>query len=390
MYDIPVQAVKALEILKKNNFQGYLVGGCVRDMILGRTPDDYDITTDALPKQIIHAFKNYKTIPTGLKHGTVTIIIDNFQIEITTFRKDGKYTDNRRPDFVEFTPSLKEDLVRRDFSMNAIAMDLNQNIIDLYDGIGDINKNIIRCIENPDRRFEEDSLRILRAMRFAAQLGFSIESRTAKSIHKNAYKLRNISAERINCELEKLLGGKNPYVILKEYEDIIKIFIPEYNYSDCILKKNTSSMLIKRAAFFMNLNNPHDIMKRLKYSNQDINNTCLLIKYFNTDVSTKSALKILLGDLGEKLVYTLLDFIDLSDLRDISNSRIMLDEILKNNECFLISQLDINGRDLINMGFSGAKIGEILNTLLDKVINEKLENKKNILAEYVRNDFMPD
>lgn len=394
MYKIPESVLKALEILEKNNFEAYLVGGCVRDFLLGRIPYDYDITTNAVPSEIIEAFKGYRTIPTGIKHGTVTVIIDKVQIEITTYRKETTYSDNRHPDAVEFTSSLKEDLVRRDFSMNSIAMDLNYNIIDLYDGRSDMNNKVITCIENPDKRFEEDALRILRAMRFASQLDFSIEIRTSESIHRNAYRLKNISAERLNTELEKLLNGKNPYSILKEYEDVIKIFIPEYRYNDCVIKKDNDkkiSPLIKRSAFFFNINPVYDIMKRLKYSNKDINNTLMLIKYFDSDIKNKADLKLILSEVGEELIYELINFMEVSERKspeDLKYIKVMLDEVLKNNECYLISHLDINGNDLLNMGVSGKDIGRILNILLDKVIHEEFENNINVFKEFIKDAFL--
>lgn len=381
MYNIPQEAVTALEVLERNGFEAYLVGGCVRDFLLGRIPNDYDITTNALPDQIIEIFSDYHTIPTGIKHGTVTVIIKKFQIEITTYRKDSTYSDNRHPDSVEFTPSLKEDLARRDFSMNGMAMNFNQDITDIYNGREDMKNHIVKCIENPDRRFDEDALRILRALRFASQLDFKIEKNTSDSIHKNAENLKNISAERINAELEKLIAGKNPYYILKKYEDVIKVFMPEYSYSESILKKNIDSQLIRRSAFFLNIKSVYDIMKRLKYSNKDINDTVKLIEYFNADISSKPALKIILKNIGTELTENLLDFRNACG-QDTSHSEKLLDEILKNNECYLISQLDINGRDLMLMGFSGIQTGKILNTLLEKVINDEIENNKTALKEY--------
>ena len=381
MYNIPQEAVTALEVLERNGFEAYLVGGCVRDFLLGRIPNDYDITTNALPDRIIEIFSDYHTIPTGIKHGTVTVIIKKFQIEITTYRKDSTYSDNRHPDSVEFTPSLKEDLARRDFSMNGMAMNFNQDITDIYNGREDMKNHIVKCIENPDRRFDEDALRILRALRFASQLDFKIEKNTSDSIHKNAENLKNISAERINAELEKLIAGKNPYYILKKYEDVIKVFMPEYSYSESILKKNIDSQLIKRSAFFLNIKSVYDIMKRLKYSNKDINDTVKLIEYFNADISSKPTLKIILKNIGTELTENLLDFRNACG-QDTSYSEKLLDEILKNNECYLISQLDINGRDLMLMGFSGIQTGKILNTLLEKVINDEIENNKTALKEY--------
>ena len=218
-------------------------------------------------------------------------------------------------------------------------------------------------------------------MRFASQLDFKIEKNTSDSIHKNAENLKNISAERINAELEKLIAGKNPYYILKKYEDVIKVFMPEYSYSESILKKNIDSQLIKRSAFFLNIKSVYDIMKRLKYSNKDINDTVKLIEYFNADISSKPALKIILKNIGTELTENLLDFRNACG-QDTSYSEKLLDEILKNNECYLISQLDINGRDLMLMGFSGIQTGKILNALLKKVINDEIENNKTALKEY--------
>lgn len=380
MYNIPQEIVTALELLEKKGFEAYLVGGCVRDFLLGRIPNDYDITTNALPNQIIQVFSDYHTIPTGIKHGTVTVIIKKFQVEITTYRKDSTYSDNRHPDSVEFTPSLKKDLARRDFSMNGMAMNLNQDITDIYNGREDMKNHIINCIENPDRRFDEDSLRILRALRFASQLDFKIEKNTSDSIHRNAKNLKNISAERINAEFEKLIAGKNPYYILKEYEDVIQVFMPEYSYSESILKKD-AVQLIRRSAFFLNIEPVYNIMKRLKYSNKDINDTIKLIEYFNADISSKPALKTILKNIGTELTKNLIDFRNACG-QDTSYSENMLDEILKNNECYLISQLDINGKDLMLMGFSGVQTGKILNILIEKVINDEIENSKTALKEY--------
>ncbi|MBP3267593.1 MAG: CCA tRNA nucleotidyltransferase, partial [Ruminococcus sp.] len=197
-----------LERLESCGFEAYTVGGCVRDTIMGRSAHDTDITTNALPEQVIAAFDGYKVIPTGLKHGTVTILKNSVPYEITTYRIDGEYKDSRRPETVEFTASITEDLARRDFTMNAIAMDRHGNIADPFGGKDDIGKGIIRCVGDPVQRFSEDALRIMRAVRFAAQLGFSIEEKTAEAVHSMKGRLKNISVERIRSELDKLLCGK--------------------------------------------------------------------------------------------------------------------------------------------------------------------------------------
>ncbi|MCM1132925.1 MAG: HD domain-containing protein [Ruminococcus flavefaciens] len=226
-FNITKKCMHILTALESAGFQAYIIGGCVRDMIMGREVHDFDITTNALPQQIIDTFPGEKVIATGIKHGTVTVLYENEPFEITTFRIDGEYSDSRRPDSVEFTSSLKEDASRRDFTMNAIAVDSNGNVFDYFNGVSDIENHIIRCVGDPEKRFTEDALRILRAVRFASVLGFEIDSRTAESAVALKERLEFVSAERIRSELVKLICGINSADIMLKYREIIGQIIPE-------------------------------------------------------------------------------------------------------------------------------------------------------------------
>ncbi|MBP9988859.1 MAG: hypothetical protein KBT46_05100, partial [Ruminococcus sp.] len=217
----------AFKLLEESGFEAYAVGGCIRDSIMNKSPNDWDMTTSAKPEQIISVFSDYRTIPTGINHGTVTVLFDKNPVEITTMRIDGKYTDNRRPEKVFYTDKIEEDLSRRDFTVNAIAYNPRLGIIDPFKGCRDIKNKIITCVGNPDRRFNEDALRIIRALRFASTLSFEIEKNTADSIVKNKHLLNNIANERIRVELIKLLCGDNAEKILLDYKDIIFLIIPE-------------------------------------------------------------------------------------------------------------------------------------------------------------------
>ena len=224
---IPDQVNRAIEILNKNGHSAYVVGGAVRDSLMKKDAHDWDITTSALPEQTKKAFEGFRIIETGIKHGTVTVIIDGTDLEITTYRIESGYSDNRHPDSVDFTDRVEDDLARRDFTVNAIAYSPQSGFADPFDGRDDIKRKIIRCVGEADRRFGEDALRILRALRFSSVLGFDIDSETADSIHRNYRLLKNISVERIFVELSKLLCGKDAGRILRDYEDVIFFILPE-------------------------------------------------------------------------------------------------------------------------------------------------------------------
>jgi tRNA nucleotidyltransferase (CCA-adding enzyme) len=225
--NIPQQVNRAIDILEKNGHSAYVVGGAVRDAIMKKPAHDWDITTSALPEETMDAFEGFRIIETGLKHGTVTVIVDGTDLEITTYRIEHGYSDNRHPDKVDFTDRVEDDLSRRDFTVNAIAYSPVRGFADPFGGRDDIEKNVIRCVGEADKRFGEDALRILRALRFSSVLGFEIDPDTAESIHRNYPLLKNISVERIFVEMSKLLCGKDAGRILREFEDVVFYILPE-------------------------------------------------------------------------------------------------------------------------------------------------------------------
>lgn len=429
-----------LSALEKAGFSAYIVGGCVRDMLMGIPMHDYDITTNALPEQIIGVFSNQKVIPTGIKHGTVTVLHNDVPFEITTFRIDGEYTDSRRPDSVVFTNSLREDLARRDFTINAIAMDLNGNIYDYFGGESDIKNKIIRCVGNPEERFTEDALRILRAVRFSSVLGFTIEENTSKAIHALKNRLDNISAERISVELVKLLGGINALSVLMEYRDIIGQIIPElipafdhdqhspyhkYDVYEHIVRAVNAvpmgidgenilrlTMLLhdvgKPDAYRLDENGrghfkghakigakkARDILQRLKFDNRTINTAYEIILRHSDDIETEKHIKRIINQIG------LDGFLMLIEAKKADNSAKHTFVLAENDEfdvladtarrlvaedsCTSIQQLAVNGNDLISLGYSGKNIGICLNSLLELVIDEKLKNDRDTLLNYAQ------
>lgn len=225
--EIPSYVKRAVEILNKNGFEAYAVGGCVRDSLLGKTPHDWDMCTNALPEEICESFKDFHVIETGLKHGTVTVRIEHNSIEITTYRTDGEYIKHRKPEQVKFVSNLEEDLSRRDFTINALAFSEKSGIVDLFGGVEDLKNGVIRCVGKSERRFDEDALRILRALRFSSTYAFEIEENTSLAIHKMKDLLLEISHERVREELLKILCGKNVLEILENYKDVIFTIIPE-------------------------------------------------------------------------------------------------------------------------------------------------------------------
>ena len=226
-FEIPDGVRHILQTLNSAGHEAYLVGGCVRDLLRGVEPHDWDICTSALPEETERCFADRRVIETGLKHGTVTVLEEGEPYEITTYRTEGPYSDSRRPDFVRFVPGLEEDLARRDFTMNAIAMDLQGNLRDPYGGVDDIKAGLIRCVGEPGHRFQEDGLRVMRALRFAAVFGYEIEEQTAETGHENRAMLNRVAEERINVELHKLLVGKDAGNVLRQYPDVFCQFWPE-------------------------------------------------------------------------------------------------------------------------------------------------------------------
>ena len=433
---IPDNVKIILQRLKSAGFEAFCVGGAVRDSIMGVTPGDWDITTSALPTETRAIFKDFRTVDTGLKHGTLTVIIDRTPYEVTTFRIDGEYGDNRHPENVTFTSKIGDDLARRDFTVNALAYNEESGLVDLYGGQNDIYNGIIRTVGNADTRFNEDGLRIMRALRFSATLGFEIEEETKKSIHKNKDLLKNISAERISVELTKLICGKNAFNILMEYPDVLSVFIPEIapavNFAQygkkhaydiwehiCHTVNTIPQDRILRLTMLLHdlgkvpthkLNDKGDstfnnhatvggemakkILTRLKFDKKTINRVSFLVGCHDFEPpETKIELKKHLKNKSPEDIKTLL-VIKKSDrgalsksYRDISKGTAQtlkwLEEIESNNECCTIPQLAVNGKDLEKKGLKGEEIGNTLNSLLDAVIEDKVENTKTDLLTYI-------
>jgi len=380
--NIPEYVILALETLRSNNFEAYLVGGCVRDILLGTVPHDWDITTNAKPEQIISAFTGFSVIPTGIKHGTVTVLIDHIPVEITTYRVDGAYSDNRRPDKVAFTSNLREDLSRRDFTINSLAMDPNGTVIDHFGGVPDIQGKTVRAVGDAEKRFEEDALRILRALRFAAVLAFSIEPETSKAIHAQKHLLHNISAERIQAELTKLICGASATVVVYEYADVIREIIPEFE--PVALETVPASPVLRWAMCLRGMGKAADtVMRALKFDNSTRAQTLRLINNQTALISAaKPEIKRWLNKWGSGAFFDLLLFMRAAEsVNDTEEIERIAREIIRDNECFTLKDLAVSGSDLVKLGFSGTLVGKTLDKLLDAVIDERTANEKTALLD---------
>ena len=442
---LPKNVKLIIDILNKNNFEAFIVGGCVRDSIIGLTPHDWDICTNAKPEEIKKCFEFFNTFDSGIKHGTISIVIDGEVYEVTTYRIDGTYSDNRRPDSVTFTSDIAKDLARRDFTINAMAYNEQCGLIDPYSGRNDLLDKIIRCVGNPDFRFNEDALRIIRALRFASVYDFVIENETSKSICKNADLLKNIAVERISVEFNKLLCGNGAEEILNNYRDVIAVFIPEikpmFDYSQHTKHHNrdlwrhtTYSVksidkmpLLRMSMLLHDIGKPKAckrdedgtchfkghpkysaemaeiILRRHKYPTDFIETCVTLIKYHDVRFNgSKRQLRHVMSAIGDKNVELLLkiqraDIMAQSDykhkekLEKLNLACEVYEKILADKDCFTLKQLKINGNDIKKLGVTeGVKIGKILKMLLSLVIEDKLENKKSALlnkAEEIRDEI---
>ena len=389
---IPENIIYVLDTLTGKGFEAYMVGGSVRDMVMGKEPSDFDITANALPEEIIECFEGKKMVLSGMKHGTVAPIINHEAIEITTYRVDGEYKDSRRPEEVFFTRSLTEDLKRRDFTVNAMAMDKNFNIIDHYGGRADIENKVIRCVGEAEKRFSEDALRIMRGLRFSSVLGFSIEEETKKAILKLYPLLSNIAKERIFTELKKLVTGENAGEILSDYKDVFLFIMPllssitENKFFENA-KKVKGDLATAFGILFDGLT-PEDsgkILSSLKSDNALKTAVTSLIKDKNEDILTEVALKNYLRERADEDAERLIEYkycLGLISEEEKNEARKILSSL--KGDCIRIKDLDIKGSDLVNMGFEGSKIGVALEALLSAVIEKKCENTKTELLEYVK------
>ena len=378
---IPEEVQKALKILSKNGHEAFIVGGCVRDIFMGKTPSDYDITTSAGVEETAAAFSGYRIIETGIKHGTVTVIIGNMPLEITTYRIDGKYKDNRRPESVSFTTSIEEDLKRRDFTVNAMAYNEKRGLVDLFGGAEDIEKRLIKCVGSPDKRFGEDALRILRALRFASVTGFDIEKNTALSIKRNKELLKNISAERIYSELTKTLTGA-PDKILNEFSDVFELIFPNISINGNINgSKNDKYIRLS----LLSENGGAEQLKKLKADNKTVYTVKEILSFFERLTPDPIGLRLAAGKLKRA------DFGQLEDFcrNSVRFSRFLpfvseeFGKITGGNECISLRQLAVNGKDITSP--EPAQTGRILNEILIKVIKKELLNDKTAITDYLKN-----
>ena len=367
-----------------------MVGGCVRDSIMGCIPNDYDITTNATPDEMLICFEGWKVIPTGLQHGTVTVISEGNNIEVTTYRIDGEYDDNRHPRQVSFTSRLEDDLARRDFTVNAMAMDADGNICDPFGGMADIENRIIRSVGDSGVRFSEDGLRILRCLRFASVLGFEIDADTAEKVHHCRHLLDNISKERIMTELKKLLCGVSAPKICAEFGDVLCQIVPELNKNYdadetyCRLHRAVRDVYVRTALLLLPLGAEGAVraLRQLKCDNVTCEKVKLLISEADMPAEAdRITVKKYLSRMEKSDFELLTYFASAVDGQGRDAMREIAEGVIRNGECVRISQLAVDGRDVIGIGAKGTQIGEILKKLLDSVICETLPNSKDSLLD---------
>ncbi|MBR5437962.1 MAG: HD domain-containing protein [Clostridia bacterium] len=429
------QAAEAISLLHSAGYEAYTVGGFVRDMIMGKESDDTDITTSATPEEIKKVFSSYRTVDTGIQHGTVTVIIDGEPMEITAYRIEEGYSDGRHPDRVSFTRNLTEDLKRRDFTVNSIAWCPEEGFVDPFGGRDDIDRKIIRCVGKAEERFREDSLRILRGLRFSSVLGFSIEKETAEAMRSCKELLHTVSAERVYTELTKLICGKNVREVLVSYSDILEVVLPEIKGMKGFDQKNfhhiydilthtavvTESIPpvphLRYAALFhdcgktdcfsldengtghfyshpsVSAEKTEKALLRLKSDTSTREKAVKLVKVHDTPVEeSERIIKKRLRSMGEELFFDLIKLqrADTKGLAPEFHEREAhfdtLEEMAKNiiegQQCFSLKDLKINGNDLIRAGFAGKEIGTALSAALEAVIDGKAENENSALISF--------
>lgn len=435
---IPVSVKKVLYMLESAGYEAYVVGGCVRDALMGIEPHDYDVTTSAEPRAVKEIFKDYTVIETGIKHGTVTLLMENYLVEITTFRTEGEYIDGRHPSQIFFAKNLEEDLTRRDFTINAMACDLNGEIHDYFGGEEDLKRGVIKAVGEAESRFKEDALRIMRALRFAAVTGFEIEEGTAKAMEKCKELLNKISGERLREELIKLLCGKNAKAIILKYWNVLAVFMPElallkgfeqknpYHIYDVLehtavaVENVPKDPVLRLSAFFHDIGKPlcftvdeagvghfyghshiseeiaKNIMNRLKFDNETKRKVLQIVKYHDVQIDANiSHVKRALNKYSAEGFFNLLEIKRAdtlaqnlccrSRLTNLDELKEIAEEIIRQEQCFSLKDLAINGKDLISIGMSpGKELGETLNLLLEAVIDEQVSNERARLLEFVQ------
>ncbi|MBR1864296.1 MAG: HD domain-containing protein [Ruminococcus sp.] len=435
--NVPPYVSAVISRLERSGFQAYMVGGCVRDSLMGKEPHDYDICTDALPEEMLNVFGDFHTIATGLKHGTLTVMSDHFPVEVTTFRSDGDYTDHRRPDFVRFERELSEDLKRRDLTVNAMCYNEKQGLVDLFGGADDLNSGIIRCVGRPEERFSEDALRIMRAMRFASVLDFRIEEGTAAAMRTKADLLRFVSAERIFTELKKLLCGPAVERVLLGYKDLMALIIPElgpcigcgqncvhhcfdvYGHICRSVAEIEPDEELRLTMLFHDIGKPlkkttdaagadhfklhplagadiaERVLSRMKSSRKTVRRVVpLVLEHDNRIPARKKSVKRLISKydydfMTDWLKVRRADTLAQSEhmraekLAELDRIEELVEEIKAENSCLKLSDLAVNGTDLMAMGIQGRAIKERLNAALEAVIDERVPNEREALLGYI-------
>ncbi|MCI9482213.1 MAG: HD domain-containing protein [Oscillibacter sp.] len=438
--DIPKSVQNVLETLEAAGHEAWCVGGCVRDSLLGRVPGDWDVTTNALPGEVLAVFGG-RALPTGLKHGTVTVKSEGESVEVTTYRVDGVYLDHRRPESVSFTRSIDEDLARRDFTVNAIAVNLRGELRDPFGGREDLKYGDLRCVGDPDRRFQEDALRILRGMRFAAVLGLDEDDATKHAIDRNRELLRDIAPERIQVELLKLLCGPYAKQALDNHPQVIGVFWPEvlpmlhfdqrnihhcydvWEHSTVALANTPPNPALRCAAFLHDVGKPNSftldengvghfyghasiscrltdaMLQRLKFPTALREQILRLVEWHDRLIyPTAKGLRRALRLLGETDLRLLLDLKRADNLaqasafrgrqEEIGHAERILGQLLEEDACFSLKHLAVRGSDLLTLGLSGPAVGAMLNRLLDQVVDGDLPNERDALLRYA-GDHLP-
>ena len=435
---IPEKVNRIIGTLTFAGYEAYAVGGCVRDALLGREPSDWDITTSASPREVKRLFP--RTVDTGIRHGTVTVMMGKESFEVTTYRVDGVYEDGRHPSEVHFTKSLLEDLKRRDFTINAMAYNEETGLVDEFDGIGDLKRGLIRCVGDAGERFTEDALRMMRAVRFSAQLGFELEEDTRRAIRELCRNLEKVSAERIQAELVKLLVSPHPERIRDAYElGITKVILPEWDAMEGVeqntphhkytvaehtvraLKNVKRDKILRLTMLFHDMGKPQakttdengrdhfkghaliseeiarKVMHRLKFDNDTIRNVSRLVCYHDYRMeATPKNVRRAMNRIGVELFpyYLAVRLADVKaqspyrrreKLENIIAVRELYRKALLEDQCVTLRQLAVSGRDLMNLGMKpGRELGAMLSELLEYVIDDPERNRKEILCDYVK------
>ena len=381
---LPPPVARAFSLLEEAGQEAYLVGGCVRDMLRGTQPHDFDMATSALPEEMLSIFREYRTIKTGIRHGTVTVLIEGMPLEITTYRVDGTYADHRRPDAVRFTSSLHEDLARRDFTVNAMAYHPDCGLVDPFGGQEDLRRGIIRAVGDPMKRFSEDALRILRALRFSARFGFQIEQETHEAVFALAGTLTLIAPERIREELLGILVADSATRVMREYAAVLAVIAPKGRLSEAADRLPAKDHVLRLADFFLFAGDgAKDALSALRFDNKTVLAVSAVISLYDTEIRA-----------DRECICRLLRKVGMDALRggfalrhahgiDDGAAFAMAEELFAEGFPYTLAMLALGGGDLAALGVPrGPRIGAILEEIYTAVIRGEVENKKESLLTY--------